>query len=121
VIEQAAYVVWRDGVVVPSRKANSSAGKGKKSRINTGKSNLPDGDPGDVIAHRLAHAVRPILDLFHAAADILGDAGGGFALNCFAMRRSNCSLRPRFGRLHPFQLDADAPEGQQDYPFGLTL
>jgi DNA-binding CsgD family transcriptional regulator len=48
---RATYVVWRDGVVVPSRKMGGPKDGKSKRRINSGKSALPDGDPGDVIAH----------------------------------------------------------------------
>ena len=47
---QAKYVVWRDGVVVPSRERGSSGVKGR--RISAPKSDLPAADPGDVTAHR---------------------------------------------------------------------
>jgi hypothetical protein len=48
---QAEYVVWRDGVVVPSRKAGSTGVKGRR-RVSALKADLPAADPGDVIAHR---------------------------------------------------------------------
>jgi hypothetical protein len=47
---QAEYVVWRDGVVVPSQKQGSSGVKGR--RVSDQKSDLPAADPGDVTAHR---------------------------------------------------------------------
>ena len=46
---QAQYVVWRDSVLVPSRK-NGAPGRGK--RISVRQSVLPDADPGHVVAHR---------------------------------------------------------------------
>jgi len=53
IVAQADYVVWRDGVVVPSQKQ----GKQKKqadgiSVQKSQKSALPAADPGDVTAHR---------------------------------------------------------------------
>jgi phage N-6-adenine-methyltransferase len=47
---QADYVVWRDGVVVPSQKRG--IGRGVDKRVSALKSALPDADPGDVVAHR---------------------------------------------------------------------
>jgi hypothetical protein len=47
-------IVWRDGVVVPSRKAGgtgSNQGQ-RRARIKALKSELPPADPGDVVAHR---------------------------------------------------------------------
>jgi hypothetical protein len=56
IIEQAAYVTWRKGVVVPSRKM----GKQKKSDgVSALKShNLPAADPGDVTIHRWRRRVH---------------------------------------------------------------
>jgi len=52
ITSQAEYIVWRDGIVVPSQKL-PGAGKGKGKRVSALKpSKLPDGDPGDVTAHR---------------------------------------------------------------------
>ena len=47
---QADYVVWRDGVVVPSQKNPKL--RGKRAGITAPKSPLPAADPGDVVAHR---------------------------------------------------------------------
>lgn len=49
--EQVDYIVWRDGVVVPSQKAGSTGVKGR-SRIAELKSDLPAADPGDVVTTR---------------------------------------------------------------------
>ena len=46
---QAQYVIWRDTVVVPSRK-NGAPGRGK--RISIQQPVLPKADPGHLVAHR---------------------------------------------------------------------
>jgi hypothetical protein len=46
---QAEYVVWRDSVVVPSRKTGAP-GRGK--RVPLRRSVLPDADPGHKMAYR---------------------------------------------------------------------
>lgn len=48
---QAAYVAWRDGVVVPSRVTGSSGVKGRR-RVSGLKADLPDADPGNLTTHR---------------------------------------------------------------------
>ena len=48
--EQAAYVVWRDGVVAsPSKRGQ---GRGGRNQITALKSDLPAADPGAVTIHR---------------------------------------------------------------------
>ena len=48
--EQAAYVVWRDGVVTsPSKRGQ---GRGGRNQITALKSDLPAADPGAVTIHR---------------------------------------------------------------------
>ena len=51
---QADYVVFRDGVVVPSQKKGGTGSNQHRAvaRISGLKSELPSADPGDVKAHR---------------------------------------------------------------------
>ena len=59
---EADYIVWRDGVVVPSQQL-PGAGKGKGKRVAVPKpSKLPDTDPGKVVAHRWRHKFTKTVD-----------------------------------------------------------
>jgi phage N-6-adenine-methyltransferase len=49
---EADYVVWRDGVVVPSQKTGGPKDGRTRGRIAVPKSALPDADPGHLVAHR---------------------------------------------------------------------
>jgi hypothetical protein len=48
---QAEYIVWRDGVVVPSQKDPRLRGK-RSGDFSSEIPALPPADPGDVTAHR---------------------------------------------------------------------
>jgi hypothetical protein len=50
--ERVHYIVWRDGVVVPSQKAPHDPKTGKIAGVAELRSRLPAADPDDKVAHR---------------------------------------------------------------------
>ncbi|MGA7994785.1 MAG: DNA N-6-adenine-methyltransferase [Bradyrhizobium sp.] len=62
--EQAKYVVWRDSMVVPSRKRGGTGANqhGKAARVAVRRPDLPDDDPGKRVAERWRKRLCQTLD-----------------------------------------------------------